>query len=151
MHKHSRQALSDGITPLGAALEEIADAIESAVEDDAELDIATALTTEPEAIELAALTDRLITHCKTLAVGLGEIPLAQRSTRAVGALRDWSDLASAGPEADTRHEEANNPAYARMLALIARSMLKALREHRSPRAFVGRTALPPIAPGQGDQ
>lgn len=151
MHEHSRQALSDGFTPLGAALEEIADAIESAVEDDAEHDITAALTTAPEAIELAALTDRLITHCKTLAVGLGEIPLAQRSTRAVGALRDWSDLASTGPEADTRHDATGNLAFARMLALIARSMLKALREHRNARAFVARTGLPPIAPGRSGQ
>ncbi|MFF3622320.1 hypothetical protein [Streptomyces sp. NPDC002467] len=151
MYEHSRRALSDGFTPLGAALEKIADAIESAVEDDAEHDITTALTTEPEAIELAALTDRLITHCKTLAVGLGEIPLAQRSTRAVGALRDWSDLASAGPEADTRHEATDNLAFARMLALIARSMLKAIREHRNTRAFVGRTGLPPVAPDRSGQ
>ncbi|MEW2135522.1 hypothetical protein AB0892_02740 [Streptomyces sp. NPDC005409] len=146
MHEHSQGALSDGFTELGAALEEIADVIEAAVANDAEKDITTVLTTDPEAIELADLTDRMITHCKTLAVGLGEIPLAQRSTRAVGALRDWSDLGSADPGADPRHDAAGNLAYARMLALIARSMLKALREHRNGRAFVGRTGLPPIAP-----
>lgn len=151
MHEHSRQALSDGYTELGAVLEEIADVIESAVEDDAEHDITTALTTEPEAMEFAELTDRMITHCNTLAVGLGEIPVAQRSTRAVGALRDWSDLASADPEADPRHDATGNLAYARMLALIARSMLKALREHRATRAFVGRTGLPPIAPDRAGQ
>lgn len=146
MQERSRGALSDGYTDLGAVLEEIADVIEAAVEDGAEHDITTILTTEPEAIELAELTVRLITHCKTLAVGLGEVPEAQRSARTVGALRDWKDLASTDPETDRRYDTTGNLAYARMLALIARSMLRALREQRSARAFVGRSSLPAIAP-----
>ncbi|MFC9298355.1 hypothetical protein ACFTWH_16600 [Streptomyces sp. NPDC057011] len=139
MHEHSRGALSDGFTNLGALLEELADVIEAAVEDGAEQDITTALTTEPEAAELAELTSRVITHCKTLAVGLSEIPESKRSTRAVGALLDWAALASQAEEGPW-YGTADNLAYARMLALIARNMLKALREQRTPDASVGRSS-----------
>ncbi|OEJ30018.1 hypothetical protein [Streptomyces subrutilus] len=143
MHEHSRGALSGGFTDLGAVLADIADVIEAAVEAGIEQDIITTLTTAPEITELAELTRRMITHCKSLAVGLGEIPLAQRSTRAAGALRDWTDVASAEPQADVSHDETGDLSYVRMLALIARSMLKALREQRTSRSFVGRIDLPP--------
>ncbi|MBT2453748.1 hypothetical protein [Streptomyces sp. ISL-86] len=150
--QHDRAGLSDGFTDLGALILDIAIVIEAAVEDAAEQDITAALTTEPATpLELAELTSRLITHCRTLAVGLGEIPLGQRSARAVGALRDWSDLASANPETDTRYDATGNLAYARMLALIAKGMLKAIREHRTARgirqptreAITGQPGLPP--------
>ncbi|MCJ0873546.1 hypothetical protein [Streptomyces sp. AP-93] len=150
---HESTATGGGVcSSLGEALLQMAAAIEAGVEEAAETDIIEVLTTEPEMMRLAELTLRLLTHCKCLAVGLGEIAPAQRSPRALGALRDWGDVDSADPELDTRYDATSNLAYARMLALIARSLLTALRDHRAAlpatRAFVGRTGAPPIAPGQ---
>ncbi|MEU3775566.1 hypothetical protein AB0F11_20565 [Streptomyces sp. NPDC032472] len=133
-HDREQEAVGIGFTDFGALILDLANAIEAAVEAEAERDVVAALTTEPAPPELARLTDRLITHCKTLAVGLGEIPAPQRSARAAGALRDWADLASADPAADARHDRSGNLAYARLLALLARTMLRALREHRARRA-----------------
>ncbi|MEU6862025.1 hypothetical protein ABZ924_01910 [Streptomyces sp. NPDC046876] len=130
-HDQEQEAVGIGCTDLGALLLDLATVIEAAVEAEAERDVVAALTTEPAAQALAGLTDRLITHCKTLAVGLGEIPPPQRSARAVGALRDWADLASGDPAAEARQDRSGNLAYARLLALLARTMLRALREHRA--------------------
>ncbi|WP_330297038.1 hypothetical protein [Streptomyces sp. NBC_00503] len=124
---------------LGAALLQMATAIETGVEEAAETDIVEVLTTVPEPLELAELTLRLVTHCKCLAVGLGEVALVERSPRALGALRDWGDVASAEPEQDTYYDATSNLGYARMLALIARNMLTALRDHRAVRPAAGTT------------
>ncbi|MBT2471575.1 hypothetical protein J7E97_27855 [Streptomyces sp. ISL-66] len=150
--RHEYAATGGVCGSLGEALLQMAVAIEAGVEEAAETDIVEVLTTEPETMRLAELTLRLATHCKCLAVGLGEIALAERSPRALGALRDWEDVDSADPELDTRYDATSNLGYARMLALIARNLLTALRDHRAAqpasRAFVGRTGMPPIAPSQ---
>ncbi|MFE2308425.1 hypothetical protein [Streptomyces sp. NPDC059411] len=129
--RHEYASADGAARSLGAALLQMATAIEDGVEEAAETDIVAVLTTEPDPLGLAELTLRLVTHCKCLAVGLGEVALVERSPRALGALRDWGDVASAEPELDTRYDATSNLGYARMLALIARNMLTALRDHRA--------------------
>ncbi|MBT2446836.1 hypothetical protein J7F03_07050 [Streptomyces sp. ISL-43] len=151
--RHEYMATGGGVCgSLGEALLQMAAAMEAGIEEAAETDIVEVLTTEPETMKLAELTSRLVTHCKCLAVGLGEIALAERSSRALGALRDWEDVASADPEQETCYDATTDLGYARMLALIARNLLTALREHRAAQpasgAFVGRVGLPPITPSQ---
>ncbi|MFJ3505075.1 hypothetical protein [Streptomyces sp. NPDC090135] len=53
---------------------------------------ALAIRQNPGAQELAELTDSLLTHCASLAVGVQTIPMEQRPTRGAGTLRDWAQL-----------------------------------------------------------
>ncbi|MYV68367.1 hypothetical protein GT043_21005 [Streptomyces sp. SID2131] len=107
---------------------------------------ALAIRQNPGAQELAELTDSLLTHCASLAVGVQTISTEQRPTRGAGALRDWAQLQADGP--------GDGPfgpwSYARQLALVARSMLQAIHEHRGAAleraAYIGRPSLPPLAP-----
>ncbi|MFE5901221.1 DUF6415 family natural product biosynthesis protein [Streptomyces sp. NPDC056488] len=107
---------------------------------------ALAIRQTPAPQELAELTDSLLTHCASLAVGVQTIPARQRPARGAGALRDWAQLQADGP--------ADGPlgpwSYARQLALVARNMLQAICDHRGTAleraAYVGRPSLPPLAP-----
>ncbi|WP_432116639.1 DUF6415 family natural product biosynthesis protein [Streptomyces sp. S1] len=100
----------------------------------------------PDAQELAELTDSLLTHCASLASNLEAIPAEARPARGAGALRDWAQLQKDGP-ADG---PLGNWSHARQLALVARNMLQALDAHRDgapDRApYIGRPTLPPLAP-----
>ncbi|MFG3493017.1 hypothetical protein [Streptomyces sp. NPDC047972] len=97
-------------------------------------------------LALARLTDALVTHCAGLAVGIETIPADERPVRGQGALRDWAQLQQDGP--------GDGPlgpwSYARMLAVVARSMVTALRDHRAATErrthYVARPGLPPLAP-----
>ena len=133
---------------LSAALLQIATPIEEHAEDAAMVAVRRALTMQDTigTLELAQLTDTLLTHCAGLAVGIETIPADERPVRGQGALRDWAQLQQDGP--------GDGPlgtwSYARMLAVVARSMVTALRDHRAaterrPR-YVARPGLPPLAP-----
>ncbi|MFJ7128460.1 DUF6415 family natural product biosynthesis protein [Streptomyces sp. NPDC098101] len=87
---------------------------------------ALAIRHAPDAQELAALTDELLTHCASLASDLEAIPAKARPARGAGALRDWAQLQADGP-ADG---PLGNWSHARQLALVARNMLQALDAHR---------------------
>ncbi|MFJ3786994.1 DUF6415 family natural product biosynthesis protein [Streptomyces sp. NPDC090093] len=110
---------------------------------------ALAIRQHPDIHELAALTDKLLTHCASLASELEATPAEARPARGAGALRDWSQLQADGP-ADG---PLGNWSYARQLALVARNMLQALDVHRDgipARApYIGRPTLPPLAPSPG--
>ncbi|MET9934371.1 MULTISPECIES: DUF6415 family natural product biosynthesis protein [unclassified Streptomyces] len=103
---------------------------------------ALAVRQTPAPQELAELTDSLLTHCASLAVGVRTIPAQQRPARGVGALKDWAQLQADGPLGPW--------SYARQLALVARNMLQAICGHRGAAleraAYVGRPSLPPLAP-----
>ncbi|APE22165.1 hypothetical protein SVEN_3014 [Streptomyces venezuelae ATCC 10712] len=147
--EHTRTAESGPTVEVDLrALLKIVTPIEEHAEDLALRAVRRALTMEqnPDALELARLTDKLLTHCASLAVGIETIPVKERPARGQGALRDWATLQKDGP--------GDGPlgtwSYARQLALVARSMVKALRSHRAStetRApYVGRPGLPPLAP-----
>ncbi|MFJ5141025.1 DUF6415 family natural product biosynthesis protein [Streptomyces sp. NPDC088707] len=131
---------------LGTALLQIVPSLEEHVEDAALAAVRRALTTQQNAgpLELARLTDALVTHCANLADGIETIPPERRPVRGAGALRDWATLQADGP--------GNGPlgswSYARQLAMVARSMVTALRDHRAAaeaRApYVDRPDLPPL-------
>lgn len=132
---------------LGALLQ-AATALEEAAEDAALSTVhqALAMQEHPDALELARLTDALVSHCSGLAVGVETIPEGQRPQRGHGALRDWAQLKADGP--------GDGPlgpwSYARQLALVARNMIRAMQEHRAAQRdrppFVGRPGLPPLTP-----
>ncbi|TXS31141.1 hypothetical protein EAO71_20170 [Streptomyces sp. ms191] len=130
---------------LGPLLELAADAIEEHVELAASLDIARALKLRhhPDIVELARMTDQMLTHCATLAVGVGQIPVGARSPRGAVVLETWTQLKDDGP--------ADGPlgpwSYTRHLALAARDMLEEIHDHRRKAAFTGRPGLPPLPPG----
>ncbi|TXS15536.1 hypothetical protein EAO70_16165 [Streptomyces sp. adm13(2018)] len=133
---------------LGAALLQIATPLEKHAEDEAMKTVHQALTMQDTigTLELAQLTDRLLTQCAGLTVGIETIPADERPVRGRGALRDWAQLQQDGP--------GDGPlgtwSYARQLAVVARSMVTALREHRETtegRApYIGRPGLPPLTP-----
>ncbi|MFE6457255.1 DUF6415 family natural product biosynthesis protein [Streptomyces cinereoruber] len=110
---------------------------------------ALAIRQNPDPQELAHLTDMLLTHCASLAVGVENIPAEKRPQRGAGALRDWARLQEDGPS-----DGPLGPwSYARQLALVARNMLQALqalddrRDGIAARApYIGRPTLPPAAP-----
>ncbi|WP_251065936.1 DUF6415 family natural product biosynthesis protein [Streptomyces sp. ISL-36] len=123
--------------------------VEDPVKDSVEADIRRVLEMRhhPDALALAALTDRLLTHCITLAAGVEEIPPAERSVRGAAVLETWTQLLADGPE-----DGPLGPwSYARHLALAARDMLSALNDHQAAdrgagAPFVGRSGLPPLTP-----
>lgn len=129
---------------LGALVLRAADAIEEHVEEAATMDISRALSLRhhPSVEELAALTSRLITHCATFANGVAALPAAARTVRGTHALETWAQLREDGPEAGP----LGNWSYCRHLALAARDMMQALRDHRGA-SFVGRTDMPPLIAG----
>ncbi|MCZ0981001.1 hypothetical protein O1L60_24010 [Streptomyces diastatochromogenes] len=43
-------------------------------------------------MELAKMTDELLTHCANLAVGMKALPEGRRPQRGQGALKDWARL-----------------------------------------------------------
>ncbi|HEY9410878.1 MAG TPA: DUF6415 family natural product biosynthesis protein [Jiangellaceae bacterium] len=135
---------------LGALLVEVAGAIEEHVEGAAKADIRRAIDMRdhPGDAALARLIDRLLTHCTTLANGVGEIPADERPQRGTAAVEYWHGLRDTGPTDGA----LANWSYARQLALVARDMLGAVSDHRTVArrradgTFVGRPALPPLAP-----
>ncbi|WP_318210843.1 MULTISPECIES: DUF6415 family natural product biosynthesis protein [unclassified Streptomyces] len=141
-------ALGECTVDLGTALLQIVTPIEEHAEDAALAAIRRALTMQqnPAPLELARLTDALLAHCANLAEGIEAIPAERRPVRGEGALRDWATLQADGP--------GDGPlgpwSYARQLAMVARSMITALRDHRAAteaRApYVGRPDLPPLTP-----
>lgn len=148
--QHDRPAETLVAIDLGAALDQMADAVEEHVERAAEQDIAEGLALSrhhPGDIALAVLTDRLLTHCSTLAMGVTTIPVASRPQRGAAALEVWHKLLEDGPDEGT----LANWSYARRLALTARDMLDAVKKHRRaerPATFVGRETLPPVTAEQ---
>ena len=146
--KHERPPEQTVEVHLGALLLQVADAVEGHVEDAAEVDIRQALSMRyhPDALSLAALTNRLLTHCITLAAGVTEIPEAERPLRGKAVLETWAKLKKDGPE-----DGPLGPwSYAKHLALTARDMLQAIHDHRHQTQvhalFVGRPGMPPLAP-----
>ncbi|MFG2900992.1 DUF6415 family natural product biosynthesis protein [Streptomyces zaomyceticus] len=133
---------------LGAALLQIATPLEEHAEDAALATVRRALTMQEslDPLELAQLTDSLLTKCASLVVGIQTIPADRRPVRGQGALRDWAQLRTDGPGSGP----LGNWSYARQLALVARSMVTALREHRASEEsrgpYVGRRDLPPLTP-----
>ncbi|MFI1937720.1 DUF6415 family natural product biosynthesis protein [Streptomyces purpureus] len=132
---------------LGPFLAQAADAIEEHVEEAAEVDFRRALSmrSHPGDTALAQLNDRLIAHCRTLAVGVQAIPEHRRTVRGVRALTTWAELLKSGP--------APGPlgawSHSHHLAQTARDMLAEIRAYRAQRreaAFVGRPGLPSLAP-----
>lgn len=106
----------------------------------ADIRAAIEMRQHPGDTELAALTDRLLTHCTTLANGLAAVPVDERPMRGVSAAEFWDMLRDSGPSDGA----LANFSYARQLALVARDMQAAVDQSRQ---FVGRTGLPPLAPG----
>ncbi|MCX5390437.1 hypothetical protein [Streptomyces sp. NBC_00094] len=146
--KHERPPEQTVEVHLGALLVQVADAVEGHVEDAVGTDIAGALALRhhPGDIALAQLTNRLLTHCATLANGVTEIPESDRSPRGHAVLETWAKLQEDGP--------ADGPlgswSYPRHLALTARDMLQAIHDHRHQTQvhglFVGHRNMPPLAP-----
>lgn len=115
----------------------------------ADIRLAIDMRDHPGDEALVHLTDRLLTHCITLADSLGEIPADERPQRGAVAVEHWTQLREDGP--------ADGPlgcwSYARQLALVARDMDTAIDDHRRAKptrradgAFVGRPGLPALAP-----
>ncbi|MFG3487445.1 hypothetical protein [Streptomyces sp. NPDC047972] len=133
---------------LGNALLQIATTIEEHAEDAAMATVRRALTMQDTigTLELARLTDTLLTHCAGLAVGIETIPSDERPVRGQGALRDWARLKQDGPGTGPLGPWS----YARMLAVVGRSMVTALRDHRATTErrppYVARPGLPPLTP-----
>ncbi|WP_282692028.1 DUF6415 family natural product biosynthesis protein [Streptomyces sp. CC208A] len=128
---------------LGALLLEVADVLEHHVETAAARDItyATGMRHDPGEEALAALTDRLLGHCAMLAIGVGQIPDKEQTTRARAAVKAWEKLVDDGPDGGA----LGNWSYCKYLARTGRDMLGAIREHRvAQRAgFIGHPGLPP--------
>ncbi|MFB8083674.1 hypothetical protein [Streptomyces sp. NPDC056013] len=97
-------------------------------------------------LELEQLTDRLLKQCAGLAVGIETIPADERPLRGQGALRDWAQLQEDGPGPG----QLGPWSYARQLAVVARNMVTALRDHRAAEEtrapYIGRRDLPPLTP-----
>ncbi|MFH8717221.1 hypothetical protein [Streptomyces zaomyceticus] len=132
---------------LGPALLQVATAVEEHAEDEAERDATAALAVRHTlpAIEVAAMTNRLLTRVEGLAVGVERIPVCCRGASGIGALATWERLKEQGPAPDP----LGNWSYLRDLAHSAHGMVHSLREHRAaeqPQAFVGRSGMPPLAP-----
>ncbi|MFF0426924.1 DUF6415 family natural product biosynthesis protein [Streptomyces sp. NPDC004520] len=146
--EHTRPAGPTVEVHLGALVLQAVDAVEEHAEDAALLVINQVLSMygKPGDLEIAQLTDRLLTHCANLAVGVETIPEGRRPQRGQGALTDWAQLQKDGP----RDGPLGTWSYVRQLALVARNMVSALREHRAAptgRApYVGRPDRPPFAP-----
>ncbi|MER7960258.1 DUF6415 family natural product biosynthesis protein [Streptomyces sp. NPDC096030] len=124
-------------------------ALEKAAEEAAERDINRVLRMKhhPGNVELAKLTDRLLTRGDGLSGGVDAIPVAERDARATGVCETWERLKADGPE----DGPLGTWSYTRHLALTARDMVRALRERRAAQLrsiapFVGRPDLPPLAP-----
>ncbi|WP_432059986.1 DUF6415 family natural product biosynthesis protein [Streptomyces sp. S1] len=153
MREHTEHTSQTGNSPGTAAevdpgtalLLQAATALEEHVETAASTLVrrALAIRQHPDLQELARLTDMLLTHCASLAVGVENIPAEKLPQRGAGALRDWARLQEDGP--------ADGPlgpwSYARQLALVARNMLQALQAHRDTimarDTHIGRPNLPP--------
>ncbi|MFE5546631.1 hypothetical protein ACFQ71_22760 [Streptomyces sp. NPDC056534] len=134
--------------PLGPLIAQAATALEEHAEDAALATVRKALTMQQnlDPLALARLTDALLTHCASLAVGIETIPAGRRPVRGQGALRDWATLQKDGPG----DGPLGSWSYARQLAMVTRSMVTALRDHRaaeeSRTPFIGRRDLPPLTP-----
>ncbi|WP_418957224.1 DUF6415 family natural product biosynthesis protein [Streptomyces tritici] len=94
----------------------------------------------PGAAELAALTDRLISHCEELATALTGIPEGRRPARGTTALAYWAVLRQTGPT----DGPLANWSYCRQLAVVARDLLNATR--RADGAYAGRDDQAPGGP-----
>ncbi|MFG3344431.1 DUF6415 family natural product biosynthesis protein [Streptomyces sp. NPDC048018] len=148
MREHEHNRPDDTVeVDLGALLVDISDLVEDHVEKAAARDIshALAMVSLPNDAALAALTDQLLTHCKTLAVGVTLIPEDRCPPQAAAAVRTWRKLVKDGPDDGT----FGNWHYARALARAARDMLKGIRVNRTqrpeqPATFVGRKTMPPL-------
>lgn len=141
--QHDRPAEHAVEVPLGPLVIQLADAAEEHVEQDISEGLALSRH-HPGDVALAVLTDKLLTHCGTLAAGVDRIPEASRSQRGAAALEVWRKLVEDGPEAGT----LANWSYARHLAQVGRDLLDAIKEHHRgerPASFVGRETLPPVA------
>ncbi|MFE5296463.1 hypothetical protein [Streptomyces sp. NPDC056632] len=142
--RHDRAAEVTAELDLGAVLDEVADLVEAHVEQEAARDFAyaVAMRYHPGDVALAHLTDRLLKHCLTLALGVTEIPDERLSAHGVAALRVWNQLRINGP-ADGA---LGNWSYCKHLAQAGRDMLRAIGDHRRaerPARFVGRTEPEP--------
>ena len=150
MPEHEQHDRATVEVHLGALLVQVSDAIEEHVEGTAQADIRRAIDmrAHPGDEALALLIDQLLTHCITLANGVGEIPADRRPQRGTAAVEHWAELRTAGP--------ADGPvgtwSYARQLACVARDMLRAIDDYRhtparrADGAFVARPGLPILAP-----
>ncbi|MBT2403952.1 MULTISPECIES: DUF6415 family natural product biosynthesis protein [unclassified Streptomyces] len=92
---------------------------------------------KPSAEDIASLTDDLSTHGQRHVARAQAIRKAHRVT---GALQDWHDLMTHGPEGDL----LGNWNYARSIARVVRTLHNALLEEGRRRELIVRTALPPI-------
>ncbi|MDT9689186.1 hypothetical protein Q5762_12705 [Streptomyces sp. P9(2023)] len=156
MREHIQHDRSDGVEPVpgvearfAALLLRACDEFEEHAEKAAERDIAEALglNNHPGDVALADLTDRLLTRCAGLSGGVEGIRPDERGIRGNGVLETWAKLKADGPE----DGPLGTWSYTRQLALVARDLIRTLREHRAKQnqtlpSFVGRSDLPPIAP-----
>lgn len=146
MHEQPQHDKPTEEVVLGPLVIQLAEQIEHG-EQEAERDISYALRLDqhrPGDVALALLTDRLMTHCVTLAIGMNLIPEAQRPKRGAVAVETWRKLAENGPDDGVLGDWS----YAKHLAQAGRDMLAGIREHRDSQqqaTFVGREALPPVA------
>lgn len=83
----------------------------------------------PSAVEVALLTDHLITYGQQAIERVQALPEADRATFA-GSVRDWEYLTAAGPT-DTTAGVANWT-YARGLARVVRNLVHGLRAASHP-------------------
>ncbi|MFD9608509.1 hypothetical protein ACFWWS_03995 [Streptomyces sp. NPDC059083] len=148
MHEHTRPADPTVEVHLGALAVQADDTSDGDAEDTAVLAVNRALSmnAKPDDLELTQLTDTLVACCGSLAYRLKIIPESRRPQRGHGALRDWGQLRRDGP--------GEGPlaawSYARQLSLVARNMIRALREHRQAlpgqAPYVGRRDQSPLKP-----
>lgn len=83
----------------------------------------------PPPQEIADLTNRLIDHGARLVDVVKQVPEAEHSVRATGALKDWYDLTGSGPGAGAMA----NWVHMRALARMCRTFMDFLHEREGRR------------------
>ncbi|MER7760531.1 DUF6415 family natural product biosynthesis protein [Streptomyces sp. NPDC097619] len=103
----------------------------------------------PEPLEIARLTDALLTHGQEL------LPAAERARgadrRVAGALRDWARLTTEGPEDTSLGNWNHARALARAVRTLRRGLDLPVPETPKERAWVDWDTLPPYPDENGGE
>ncbi|GGY29618.1 hypothetical protein GCM10010363_07570 [Streptomyces omiyaensis] len=144
MPEHSRPDEIRRPSPIGDLLLQDGPSVDRRVEDLAAALVrrTLAMRDHPGEDELARVTATLLDYLDVLERGLLTVPPVDLCARGRGALEVLARLRAEGPSSSP----LGTWSYPRHLALCARDMLTAIREHRAAAPFIGRPDRPPVAP-----
>ncbi|MFI0825737.1 hypothetical protein ACH4Q7_14915 [Streptomyces roseolus] len=147
MTEHSRPRETTQSIPIGDLLLQDGASVDRRVEHLTEALVrrTLAMRDHPGEDQLADITTTLLTYCAVLENGLHAVPDDGLCARGRAALEVLATLRRDGPAAGP----FGTWSYPRHLALCARDMMTAIRDHRTSSraaAYIGRTGLPPVPP-----